>query len=48
MSDRWKLDCWKCNRTVELEAGPVNQPETRTCPHCGAELELRWRPTDGQ
>lgn len=39
----YKLTCWACLRTVEIEAGPADEPEQRTCPRCGAELDIRWR-----
>ena len=40
----YKLNCWRCEREVEIEAGPADRPEVRECPHCGARLELEWRP----
>lgn len=39
----YKLECWSCKATVQLEAGPPDKPEQRTCPKCGAALDIRWR-----
>jgi len=39
----YKLNCWRCEREVEIEAGPADRPEVRECPHCRALLELDWR-----
>ncbi len=43
-TERYKLECFACDREVEIEAGPADRPEVRECPHCGARLELEWRP----
>lgn len=50
MSDheRYKLTCHGCGRALEIPAGKANEPETRTCPHCGAKLELHWRAEHGR
>jgi rRNA maturation endonuclease Nob1 len=43
-TERYKLVCWRCEREIELAAGPADRREVRECPHCGARLELEWRP----
>jgi DNA-directed RNA polymerase subunit RPC12/RpoP len=43
-NERYKLNCWRCGREVEIQAGAANQPESRECPHCGTRLVLEWRP----
>ena len=44
--ERYKFECWRCRRDVELPAGAADRPEVRECPHCGALLRLEWRPPE--
>ena len=46
--ERYKLECFACDREVEIEAGPADRREVRTCPRCGAPLVLEWRPEAGK
>ena len=38
------LDCYGCGRKLTIEAGQPS--EVRSCPHCGAVLDIDWRPED--